>query len=177
MCGSLLWCCGTSLGLVRWNRLQHSAGQQLVVSFWGCSWENYIRPGFQKGDAGSGPGEGWSAMMLSVRKYDMGWIRSEILVKWHQPKTTLQVCFFSRESWLEKVWLPEWFCFSICLLQDTVLFSSDLCLPRNLCLAVYLCPSHSHHFLLYLFSYFYLRVQVSHSAVLFGTVVRFSSDN
>ncbi len=36
--------------------------------------------GFQKRDTGSGSGEGWSAMMFNVKKYDMGWIRGEIFV-------------------------------------------------------------------------------------------------
>lgn len=50
--------------------------------------------GFQKGDpAGSGPGEGWSALVLTGREYDTGWIRGEIFVKWHQPKTTAGLFF------------------------------------------------------------------------------------
>lgn len=43
-----------------------------------------------KRDTGSGPDEGWSAMMLK------NMIQGG-LARWHLPQTTLQVCFFSQE--------------------------------------------------------------------------------
>ena len=102
--GSLLWCCGTSLGLELWNRLHNSTDQQLVVTFLGCSWESYIRAWVPKKRYSERlrDGQQWYSLLSD---YDMGWIMGEFL--WHLPKTTLQVCFFSRASRVDNVWLCD----------------------------------------------------------------------
>lgn len=114
VCGILPWCCGTNVGSGLWNRLPLIP----LTNNWRSAFEDAAGSitsdhGFQKRDTGSGSGEGWSAMIFNAETYDTGWNFN--LAKWHLLKTTLQVCFFSRTSWVYNVWLSffsgrEWAC-------------------------------------------------------------------